>query len=164
MNVAQAVALNRLLPPEIVAMRAADLAQVVALEAAVQDFPWRERNFTDSLAAGHHAWILRHGAACLGFSILMYVIDEAHLLNIAIAPGAQGQGLGARLLRHAMREAARDGMGKLFLEVRPSNLRALQIYRAFGFRQIGLRKAYYPATEGREDALVFCANLEHGKE
>jgi ribosomal-protein-alanine N-acetyltransferase len=94
----------------------------------------------------------------------MYVIDEAHLLNIAVAPTAQGQGLGARLLQHAMREAARDGMDNMYLEVRPSNPCALQIYQAFGFRQIGLRKAYYPAAEGREDALVFCAALENGKE
>jgi ribosomal-protein-alanine N-acetyltransferase len=164
LSAAQSAALERLLPPEIVAMRANDLAQVVALEAAAQAFPWRERNFTDSLTDGHHAWVLRRGVSCLGFVILMYVIDEAHLLNIAVAPAAQGQGLGARLLQHAMRESARAGMDKLYLEVRPSNLRALQIYRAFGFRQIGVRKAYYPATEGREDALVFCATLASEKE
>lgn len=160
----QLATLERLLPPEIVAMRASDLAQVVALEAAAQAFPWRARNFTDSLSDGHHAWVLRHGTACLGFAILMYVIDEAHLLNIAVAPGAQGQGHGARLLQHAMREAAWAGMDKLYLEARASNLRALQIYHSFGFRQIGLRKAYYPAKEGREDALIFCATLESGKE
>ncbi|MDR3055481.1 MAG: ribosomal protein S18-alanine N-acetyltransferase [Zoogloeaceae bacterium] len=156
----QIAALERLLPLEIVAMRVADLPQVVALEAAAQPFPWQERNFTDSLTAGHHAWILRRGATCLGFSILMHVIDEAHLLNIAVAPSAQGQGMGARLLRHAMREAARAGMDKLYLEARPSNVRALQIYQAFGFRQVGVRKAYYPAAKGREDALIFCAALE----
>jgi ribosomal-protein-alanine N-acetyltransferase len=151
---------ERLAPLEIVAMRATDLAQVAALEAAAQDFPWQAQNFNDSLAAGHRAWILRRGADCLGFAILMYVIDEAHLLNIAVAPTAQGQGLGARLLRHAMREAAQAGMDSMYLEVRPSNARALQIYRAFGFRQIGLRKAYYPAAEGREDALVLRAALK----
>ncbi|GHT96857.1 ribosomal-protein-alanine acetyltransferase [Betaproteobacteria bacterium] len=156
----QIAALERLLPPEIVAMRDADLPQVVALEAAAQVFPWREKNFTDSLRAGHPAWVLRRGTACLGFSILMQVIDEAHLLNLAVAPHAQGQGLGARLLRHAMREAARAGMDNMYLEVRASNARALQIYQAFGFRQIGVRKAYYPAAEGREDALIFCAALE----
>jgi ribosomal-protein-alanine N-acetyltransferase len=154
-------ALECLLPLEIVAMRATDLAQVAALEVAAQAFPWRERNFTDSLTAGHTAWILRHGASCLGFAVLMHVIDEAHLLNLAIAPDAQGQGLGARLLRHAMRESARVGMDCLYLEVRPSNLFALRLYHAFGFRQVGLRKAYYPAAEGREDALIFCATLEN---
>jgi ribosomal-protein-alanine N-acetyltransferase len=156
-------AAERLPSLEIGAMRAADLAQVVALEAAAQAFPWRAQNFNDSLEAGHHAWILRRGAICLGFSILMYVIDEAHLLNLAIAPTAQGQGLGARLLRHAMREAARAGMESLYLEARPSNRRALRLYHACGFRQVGLRKAYYPAVEGREDALVFRAALESGR-
>lgn len=145
-------------------MRRIDLPQVAALEAAAQAFPWRERHFADSLAAGHHAWVLRQGAACLGFSLAMHVADEAHLLNLAVAPAMQRQGLGARLLRHALRDAAAADMRRMYLEARASNRRAHTLYRAFGFREIGLRKAYYPNGDDREDALVFCADLDGGKE
>jgi ribosomal-protein-alanine acetyltransferase len=145
-------------------MRRGDLPQVAALEAAAQAFPWRERHFADSLAAGHRAWVLRQGAQCLGFSLAMHVVDEAHLLNLAVAPAMQRQGLGARLLRHILRDAAAADMQRMYLEVRASNRRAQALYRVFGFQETGSRKAYYPNGNGREDALVFCASLDNWKE
>jgi ribosomal-protein-alanine N-acetyltransferase len=156
--------LSARLPMEITAMRVLDLPQVAALEAAAQDFPWRERHFADSLQAGHRAWVLWQGAQCLGFSLSMHAADEAHLLNLAVAPAAQRQGLGARLLRHALRDAAAAGMQRMYLEARVSNQRARALYGAFGFQEIGLRKDYYPDDNGREDALVFCVRLENWKE
>jgi ribosomal-protein-alanine N-acetyltransferase len=95
----------------------------------------------------------------IGFAIMMSVIDEAHLLNIGISPRYQGRGYGARMLRHIMSVAKSHGAGKLFLEVRPSNEQAVSLYRHFGFRQIGLRRGYYPAAIGREDGLVFDKDL-----
>jgi len=89
----------------------------------------------------------------------MSVIDEAHLLNIGVSQHYQGKGYGARMLRHAMDCARLGGASKLFLEVRPSNERAVELYRHFGFRQIGLRKGYYPAVLGREGGLVFDEEL-----
>ena len=78
-----------------------------------------------------------------------------HLLNIGVARQHQGKGLGARLLRHVMASAMHHGGLRMFLEVRPGNARAVDLYRQFGFRQIGRRKDYYPARDGREDALIF---------
>jgi ribosomal-protein-alanine N-acetyltransferase len=152
------------LPTEIVAMRQADLPQVAALEAAAQAFPWREQHFAESLNAGHQVWILRQGAQCLGFALSTQVIDEAQLLNLAVAPAAQRQGLGAKLLRHVLQDAACAGMQRMYLEVRASNQRARALYGVFGFQEIGLRKAYYPNDNGREDALVLCARLDNWKE
>lgn len=140
---------------EMLPMNERDLDAVAALEAAVQDFPWSRGNFSDSLAAGHAVWVCRLGGELVGFSVVMIVIDEAHLLNVAVAPRFQGQGYGARLLNHAMEQAGRHGACRLYLEVRPSNAAAVRLYRHFGFRQIGLRRGYYPAAAGREDALVF---------
>jgi len=137
-----------------------DLDAVAALEAAAQPFPWNRQLFADSLRADHEALVLREGGLVLGFIILMNVLDESHLLNVAIHPSRQGSGLGARLLRHGMSRAANLGMVQMFLEVRPSNTRAEALYRHFGFVQVGRRKAYYPAKEGREDALVYCRTLE----
>lgn len=141
-------------------MRAEDLDAVAALEAAAQSFPWRRAHFADSLAAGHWAWVLRQQGELLGFVVLMGVLEEMHLLNIAIAPGHQGRGFGAWLLRHVLRWSAARGMAYMYLEVRPSNSRALALYRHFGFREVGRRKAYYPSATGREDALLLCRSLE----
>lgn len=136
-----------------------DLDAVTVLETSLQVFPWSRGNFADSLAVGHSLWVLRVGGDLIGFSVVMSVLDEAHLLNIGVCPRYQGQGYGARLLRHAMENARLNHASKLFLEVRPSNERAVELYRHFGFRQIGLRKGYYPATIGREDALIFDKEL-----
>lgn len=148
-----------LLHAEFFPMNERDLDDVAALEAALQPFPWSRGNFADSLTAGHSVWVCRLGGELIGFSVVMSVIDEAHLLNIGVGERYQGQGYGARLLRNAMQSAKLGGAAKMFLEVRPSNERAVELYRHFGFRQIGLRKGYYPATAGREDALVFDKEL-----
>lgn len=144
---------------EFFTMNEHDLDAVAALEASIQAFPWSRGNFADSLLAGHSVWVCRLGGDLIGFSVIMRVLDEAHLLNIGVCRRYQGQGYGARLLRHAMANALRHGASKLFLEVRPSNERAVELYRHFGFNQIGLRRGYYPAAVGREDALVFDKEL-----
>lgn len=142
-------------PLETFPMNERDLDEVAALEAGVQDFPWSRGNFADSLAAGHSVWVARVGGDLVGFTVVMQVIDEAHLLNVAVARRHHGRGYGARLLRQAMDLAGRHGATRFLLEVRPSNARALALYTHFGFRQIGRRRGYYPAENGREDALVF---------
>lgn len=147
------------IPAEFFPMNERDLDAVAALEATLQTFPWSRGNFADSLTAGYSVWVLRVGGELIGFSVVMRVIDEAHLLTIGICKRYQGQGYGARMLRHAMECARLGGASKLFLEVRPSNERAVELYRHFGFQQIGLRKGYYPAVIGREDALVFDKEL-----
>ena len=144
---------------EFFPMNERDLDPVSALEASLQAFPWSRVNFSDSLSAGHSVCVLRLGGDLIGYSVLMRVLDEAHLLNLGVARRYQGQGFGARLLRHAMHGAREHGATKLFLEVRPSNAQAVELYRHFGFNQIGTRRAYYLAADGREDALVFDKEL-----
>ena len=155
MNGAQA----QLPEAEFFPMNERDLDAVAALEASVQAFPWSRGNFADSLASGYSVWVCRIGGDLVGFSVVMTVIDEAHLLNIAVGKRYQGRGYGARLLRNAMHVAKLAGAARLFLEVRVSNQRAADLYRHFGFRQIALRKGYYPAVVGREDALIFERDL-----
>lgn len=147
------------LTAEFFPMNERDLDAVAALEASLQIFPWSRGNFADSLTAGYSVWVLRLGGDLIGFSVVMSVIDEAHLLTIGVCKRYQGQGYGARLLRHAMECARQGGAHKFFLEVRPSNERAVELYRHFGFKQIGTRKGYYPAVVGREDALIFDKEL-----
>jgi ribosomal-protein-alanine N-acetyltransferase len=147
------------IPAEFFPMNERDLDAVAALETTLQTFPWTRGNFADSLMAGYSVWVLRLGGELIGFSVVMPVIDEAHLLTIGVCKRYHGQGYGARLLRHAMECARLGGARTLFLEVRPSNERAVELYRHFGFRQIGIRKGYYPAVVGREDGLVFDKEL-----
>ena len=139
---------------EMLPMNANDLDGVLAIENAVYPFPWTRGNFADSLAAGYSAWVCRIGGELVGYAVIMMVLDEAHLLNISVDQSRHGMGFGARLLRHAMSVARTLGARMLLLEVRPSNSAALALYRHFGFAQIGVRRGYYPAKSGREDALV----------
>lgn len=153
--------MNALLKPqfELLPMNLADLDEVLKIEYRVYAFPWSRGNFTDSLSSGYRCWVCRQGVELIGYLVLMMVVDEAHLLNIGVAEKWQGCGFGARLLRHAMCEARLSGAQTLLLEVRPSNAPALALYRQFGFRQIGVRRAYYPAGKEREDALVLTHEL-----
>ncbi|QBQ39618.1 ribosomal-protein-alanine N-acetyltransferase [Pseudoduganella plicata] len=137
-------------------MAPGDLEEVVAIEQSVYPHPWTRTNFADSLKHGYQAWVLRNAAReLMGYFLVMAVVDEAHLLNVAVASAWQGQGLGRFLLNQSVACARGLGMASMLLEVRPSNERALRIYRRYGFAEIGRRKGYYPAANGaREDAIV----------
>ena len=139
---------------EMLPMRPADLDAVLAIEYRVCAFPWSRANFADSMASNYSCWVCRVDRKVAGYFVLMVAVDDAHLLTIAVAESHQRQGLGARLLRRAMSLGRAGGATTLLLEVRPSNARALAMYRHFGFAQIGVRRGYYPAEGGREDALV----------
>ncbi len=139
---------------EMLPMGQGDLDEVLAIEYGVCSFPWGRGNFTDSLACGHSCWVCRAEGELVGYFVLMLAVDDAHLLSISVAEKRQRMGFGARLLRYAMRVALQGGARTLLLEVRPSNVKALAMYRHFGFQQIGVRRGYYPAERGREDALV----------
>ena len=137
-------------------MVVSDVDEVFALETSVYPHPWSRGNFVDSLASGYNSWTLRDEAgALIGYFLLMPVVDEAHLLNVAVATARQGEGLGRYLLGKVCACARGLSMESILLEVRPSNLRALKVYDRYGFAEIGRRKAYYPAHNGqREDAIV----------
>ena len=144
---------------ELLPMRIFDLDEVLVIEYGVYDYPWGRGNFSDSMSSGYSCWVCRVADELIGYFVVMLAVDEAHLLNIAVASKRQGMGYGARLLREAMRVAQASGGVMMLLEVRPSNESALRLYRHFGFQQIGVRKGYYPAASGREDALVLTHEL-----
>jgi ribosomal-protein-alanine N-acetyltransferase len=145
--------------PRLEPMREAELDEVAAAEHAIYSHPWSRGNFADSLRARYACYTLRRGGELLGYFVLMVAAGEAHLLNLSVAAAHQRQGHGSALLADAMRHARESGARTLFLEVRPSNLGAQALYRQFGFRRVGLRRGYYPAHGGREDALVLSVAL-----
>ena len=142
-------------------MRAQDVEDVVRIENDAYPFPWTRGNFLDSLASRYDAWVAREADGRLaGYFLLMQAVDDVHLLNITVRPDLQGQGVGRQLLDKVASLAEEAGIGAVLLEVRPSNRHALDVYRHAGFREIGMRKNYYPAAgQGREDAIVMRLTL-----
>ena len=145
--------------PELGVMDDADLPEVVAIEQAIYTHPWSEGNFADSLRAGYDCRTWRMQGELIGYFVLMSGAGEAHLLNLSVAAAHQRRGHGAALLREATRLARSRGAQAVFLEVRPSNQAGQRLYTRFGFRKVGLRRDYYPAAGGREDALVLSLAL-----
>jgi len=140
-------------------MTDADLDAVAAAEARIYAFPWTRGNFADSLAAGHGAWLMQQDGHMVGYAVLTQVLDEVHLLNISVLPELQRRGRGSALLVHVVSQARLHAATRMLLEVRPGNLAGLGFYRRHGFVEIGRRRDYYPAHEGREDAIVMARDL-----
>jgi ribosomal-protein-alanine N-acetyltransferase len=135
-------------------MHSADLDSIIAIEPQIYSHPWTRGNFSDSLNAGYSCWVYEDDGAIFGYAILMTVLDEAHLLNLSIAKPNQGQGFGRKLLEYMMQVARNHGAQSIFLEVRPSNAAAIALYESMGFNEMAVRRNYYPARFGREDAVL----------
>jgi len=132
----------------------ASLNEIVAIETDVYEFPWTFGNFRDSLRAGYSCWECRSGGALVAYAVMMFGVEEAHLLNLSVARAAQGRGVGSQMLDHVLELARHHRAQQMILEVRPSNHVGRALYARYGFQRIGLRRGYYPARSGREDAVV----------
>ena len=130
------------------------LEQVSAIERNIYEFPWTVGNFRDSLGAGYSCWVCHVEHELVGYTVLMIAAGEAHLLNISVAESWQGRGFGKRFLDFLLALAGERHCERVLLEVRQSNRRARALYERNRFVQIGVRKEYYPARTGREDAIV----------
>ena len=136
-----------------------DLNMVAVIEASVAAFPWPRTQFSESLAGKDNCSVVMVEERVCGFSIFSSVLDESTLLNIAVTPSMQGQGLGRKMLEQGLNNQKKQGIVKCFLEVRLSNTSAQALYYSLGFINIGERKNYYPANGGRENALVMCKDF-----
>jgi ribosomal-protein-alanine N-acetyltransferase len=135
-------------------MNLADMDEVMRIEQSVHAHPWTRGNFTDALKSNYVCKVYEDGEEMLGYAVLMPAVDEMQLLNISIAADHQRKGLGRKLLSEIMEVARGMNMRRMLLEVRPSNVAALGLYSDVGFSEIGLRRGYYLADNGREDAIV----------
>ena len=140
-------------------MRDDDLVAVHALEVRAYEFPWTMGIFRDCLRADYPAWVLQMDDRVAGYCLMSIAAGEAHVLNVSVSAEAQGKGYGRRLLRRLIDIARWHRASRVFLEVRPSNTRAIGLYHDMGFNEIGRRPGYYPAAKGREDALVMALEL-----
>lgn len=143
-------------------MALSDVAAVVMLEAQSHFSPWSVGQFSDGLRAGYFCpcLVLPDGRIA-AYLVGMAGFEEWHLLNVTVAPAWRGQGLARQLLAELEAQAQRTQAGTLWLEVRPSNMRACQLYERLGYVKVGVRRAYYAAEGGsREDAWVMRKDLE----
>ncbi len=142
-------------------LRDGDLDALMAIEQAVYEFPWTRGNFLDSLRAGYDMQgLLTPQDGLVGYFIAMQGVEELHLLNLSVAPAAQRRGHARHMLDALRALALERRAAQLWLEVRLSNERARLLYERYGFRNIGLRRGYYPARgRQREDAVVMSLQI-----
>ncbi|RBP33666.1 [SSU ribosomal protein S18P]-alanine acetyltransferase [Marinobacter pelagius] len=145
---------------EIRALSHSDLSRVLEIERQGYSHPWSEAVFLDCFKDNYRLWALCKEDSLLGYAVVAYLVDEAHLLNLCVHPDSRGCGAGRYLLEHLVGQAGDDGMVQVLLEVRVTNRAAEQLYTSAGFEEIGLRPGYYPAAQGREDARVMTLPLE----
>ena len=136
-----------------------DLPEVAGIEQTSYAFPWSENIFRDCLRVGYTCRALDLAGQIIGYGVMSLGAGEAHVLNVCVRDDYRSVGFGRRLLEHLLERAAAAGVSEAFLEVRPSNLAAIRLYQKIGFEQIGIRRGYYQAPDGREDAIVLKLEL-----
>jgi len=151
---AVAVLMSTVLKTQLRPMSMSDLPVVMAIEEDSYEFPWTEGIFRDCLRNHYQCWVYESGGRILAYAVMSVGIDECHLLNICVDAVHRGQGIGSHLIEQMLGLARRLNMRMAFLEVRCSNTDAYRLYLRHGFNEIGVRRNYYPASGGREDALV----------
>ena len=135
-------------------MAESDVPDVVAAERAAYQFPWSEGIFRDCLRVGYVCRVVSVDDRVVGYGVMSVGAGEAHILNLCVLEAYRCRGIGKSLLSYLLERAAAAGMSEAFLEVRPSNTAAIRLYQAMGFDQVGMRRGYYQAVGGREDAAV----------
>jgi len=136
------------------AMTDADVLPVIQIERASYQFPWSEGIFRDCLRVGYVCRVVVMHEELVGYGVMSAGAGEAHILNLCVESAARCRGIGRLLLGYLLDRAAAAAMAEAYLEVRPSNTAAIRLYQALGFQQVGVRRGYYQAVGGREDAAV----------
>jgi len=142
------------------AARDSDVLEILRIERASYAFPWTEGIFRDCLRVNYTCRVAEIDVAIAGYGIMSIAAGEAHLLNLCISEDYRGRGIARRLLAHLLQVAANLGAREAFLEARPSNTSAIRLYQSLGFVQIGIRRGYYQAVDGREDAIVLKRHID----
>lgn len=137
----------------------ADLDAVMEIETRAYDYPWTLGIFRDCLRVGYCCWCYEVDGQIQAYGVMSVAAGESHILNLTVRPESQRQGIGKKLLNHLLQLARRHEADIAMLEVRPSNAAALALYQSMGFNEIAVRHNYYPADEGREDALLLALSL-----
>ncbi len=150
--------------PRIRPMEILDIKRVMKVELAAYEFPWTPNIFRDCLRVGYYCCVIEDAGEVIGHAVMSYGVGECHILNVCILPELQRQGLGRQLIAHLLEVGHRNGVRIAFLEVRLSNAVAYRLYEDLGFTEVGIRKDYYPAIHGREDAMILAYDMSSNPE
>ena len=140
-------------------MRYSDVDLVVSNETIAYKYPWTKQNFIDCLQSGYQCWVLADKQKIIAHGVISIAIWDCHLLTLCVHPQFQRLGFGRRMLILLLDRAAKLNSSECFLEVRISNETAISLYKSIGFDAVGSRKGYYPAAQGREDAIIMSRTL-----
>ena len=136
-----------------------DIEVIMAIERRAYEYHWSEGIFRDCLHVGYCCWVCEEGGAIAGYAVMSVGAGESHILNLCVRPESRRRGLARHLLKHMLNIARGHQADTALLEVRPSNRDAIALYMAAGFNEVGIRKAYYPAANGKEDAIILALSL-----
>ncbi len=136
-----------------------DIEHVLAIEEQANRFPWTRANFQNCLRVGYCCWVMEQDEEIIAYGVMSVAVGESHILNLCVRPESQGLGLGAAILHYLLDLARKHRADNAFLEVRPSNRAAKRLYQTAGFDDVGMRRNYYPAGRGREDAVIMARSL-----
>ncbi len=136
-----------------------DLQDIMRVEEAAYPFPWKEMIFRDCLRVGYCCWVMEADDDIVAYGVMSVAVGESHILNLCVHPESQNTGIGREMLDHLLDIARQHRADTAFLEVRPSNEIAKKLYNGAGFDEVGIRNHYYPAENGREDALIMARSL-----
>ena len=143
----------------IIAMAITDLPEVLAIEVQAHSHPWSEKTFLSNFGKRYINHVIMLDDKVVGYFVASYVAGEVTLMNIAISPVYQGAGLGRALLNYLKTFSLSLSQQEIWLEARASNTPAIKLYQALDFVEVDIRPAYYPADNGREDAIIMCCYL-----
>ncbi len=136
-----------------------DVDAVMLLENEVYQFPWTDRIFRDCIRVGYDCWLALSEETVVAHAVISVAAGESHILNLSVNGNLQGKGIGRQFIQFLLKIARNKRAQIMMLEVRPSNTRAINCYNSAGFNEIGCRKDYYPAPNGKEDALLFARHI-----
>ena len=136
-----------------------DIDAVMLLEEAVYPFPWTKRIFKDCIRVGYDCWLALFQNTVVAHAVISVAAGESHMLNLSVTSNLQGKGIGKQFVQFLINIARNKQAEIMMLEVRTSNVRAINCYNSAGFNEIGSRKDYYPAPNGKEDALLFAKHI-----
>ena len=136
-----------------------DLGRVIDVEIAAYEHPWTLGIFRDCIRVGYSCWVYEDDGAVIAYGIVMLSGAEAHVLNLCVHPEYQRRGIGRLMLNHLTQTSRDSGADTILLEVRESNIIAIQLYLSADFHQLGVRSGYYPDHDGREDAIILAKSL-----
>lgn len=153
-------ALLQITPPLLRPMHDEDVGAVMDIERRAYPFPWSDGIFHDCIHVGYCCWVYELDGVVVGYAVMSIGAAEAHILNLCVEPEQQRRGIGTQMLELLIELAQQHQANSMFLEVRPSNRGAISLYHAMSFTEVGTRKDYYPATQGRENALILERKLK----